>query len=366
MASILKKFNSLGGFSVGDQNPIDVVDANANVSANNLSVSGDASITGNLSVLGTVSYIETSTTYISDPLTETGGGPHGNALVVNDNMDRGSVLHYYDTKPVDAFIGWDNSNVEFALASNVTVANNIVSYNNFGNVRLGNLASTGSVKISGNIVIDGSVTAGSISGSVGNAIPLGLPTISADPSPGNLVTPGTVNTWNANTKVTDAIDDLNEAMENVRNNTYVKTPAFNASLTASGVGNPITLTISNTPITTYGTPNNWEISWGDGTANTVVTSLASAPTHTYVTNVGSPFAVSVTATNTSGSGTGSFAILTKTSYITIYTADPVMGFALYRAGTGGSALTGSTLYASEGETVYLENTTTNTSGATVT
>jgi hypothetical protein len=154
-------------------------------------------------------------------------------------------------------------------------------------------------------------------------------------------------------------------MENVRNNTYVKTPAFSASPTASGQGNPVTLTISNTPVTTYGTPNSWEISWGDGTANTVVTSLAIAPTHTYTTNVGSPFAVAVTATNTSGLGTGSTATLTKAGYITIYTADPVMTFGLYRASTGGSALAGNTLYVSEGETVYLENTTTNTSGATV-
>ena len=27
MASILKKFNSIGGFSVGDETPIDVIDA---------------------------------------------------------------------------------------------------------------------------------------------------------------------------------------------------------------------------------------------------------------------------------------------------------------------------------------------------
>ena len=366
MASILKKFNSIAGYSVGDENIIDVVDANANVSANNLSVSGNANITGNLTVLGTVSYIETSTTYITDPITETGGGPQGNVLITNDNKDRGSLLHYYTTKPVDAFIGWDNSNAEFAIASNVTATDNVVTFNDYGNVRVGNLSAGGSIVIAGNISITGSVSAGSISGSVGNAIPLGLPTTAADPAPGNLTTPGTVNTWDSTTKVTDAIDDLNEAMENVRNNTYVKAPAFSASPLAAGTGNPVTLTISNTPVATYGNPNSWEISWGDGTANTVVSSVTPAPTHTYNTNVGSPFAVAVTATNTSGSGTGSSAILTKTGYILIYTADPVMGFGLYRASTGGTALTGSTLYVSEGETVYLENTTTNTTGATVT
>lgn len=375
MATLLKKFNSLGGFSVGDEFPIDVVDANANVTANSLSVSGDANITGNLTVLGAVSYIQTTTTYVSDPLTETGGGPNGAPLTVNDNADRGSILHYYVNgsgggagSTVDAFIGWDNSNAEFALASNVAVdkSNNTVSYNNYGNVRVGNMTAQGSVVISGDITITGNVSAGSISGSVGNAIPLGLPTDAVDTSPGDLVTPGTISTWDENTKVTDAIDDLNEAMENVRNNTYVKTPAFTASPTASGIGNPVTITIPVTPVSTYGNPNRWEISWGDGTANTVVNSLASAPTHTYLTNVGSPFDISVKATNTNGLGTGSTAILTKSEYVLIYTADPVMSFGLYRASTGGSALTGSTLYVSEGETVYLENTTTNTTGSTAT
>jgi hypothetical protein len=368
MASIITKFNSIAGYSVGDENVIDVVDANANVAANNLSVSGDANITGNLTVLGTVSYIETATTYITDPLTEIGGGPNGDALSTNDNKDRGTLLHYYTgSSAVDAFIGWDNSNAEFALAANVTATDNVVTYNDYGNIRLGNLSTNGDITVAGNITITGSILSSTGAGAVvGNAIPLGYPTIAADPSPGNLTTPGTVNTWDSTTKVTDAIDDLNEAMENVRNNTYVKTPAFSASPTAAGIGNPVTLTISNTPTTTYGNPNSWEISWGDGTSNTVVSSVSPAPTHTYATNVGSPFTLAVTATNTNGSGTGSSAILTKTSYVLIYTADPVMGFSLYRASTGGTALTGSTLYVSEGETVYLENTTTNTSGATVT
>jgi len=369
--SIIRKFNSAAGFSVGDDIPIDVIDANANVIANNLSVTGDASVTGNLNVLGTVTYINTSTTYISDPLTETGGGANGAPLTSDDTKDRGSILHYYTGsgptgKTVDAFMGWDNSNGEFTFASNVTVNNNVVTFNEYGNSRMGNVTSTGNLTVTGNVSIDGTLSAGSIAGQSGNLIPLGYPTIAADPDPGNLSIPGTINTWDANTKITDAIDDLNEAMENVRNNTFVKPPAFSASPTASGVGNPVTLTISNTPVATYGTPNNWEISWGDGTANTVVTSLATAPTHTYVTNVGSPFDVIVKATNTSGLGTGSSATLTKTGYILIYTADPVMGFNLYRASTGGSALTGNTLYASEGETVYLENTTTNTTGANVT
>lgn len=106
---------------------------------NNLSVAGDANITGNLTVLGTVSYIESTTTYVTDPLYEIGGGSQGAALLTDDNKDRGTILHYFDTTPIDAFIGWDNSNAEFALASDVSVTDNIVTYNNFGNIRVGNI-----------------------------------------------------------------------------------------------------------------------------------------------------------------------------------------------------------------------------------
>jgi hypothetical protein len=74
----------------------------------------------------------------------------------------------------------------------------------------------------------------------------------------------------------------------------------------------------------------------------------------------------VLAYNNGGLGTGNSASTTRSNYIVIYTADPIMGFSLYRGASGGTALTGSTLYVSEGETFYLENTTTNTSMGTVT
>ena len=201
---------------------------------------------------------------------------------------------------------------------------------------------------------------------VGNVITLGSPTVAVDTAPGNLTTPGVVSTWTTDTKVTDAIDDLNEVMENVRNLTYVKTPAFTANVTAAGQGTYIGLTIPTTPTATYGTPNQWDINWGDGNYSNNVSSLSPIPSHQYNTNVGSPYAVTVRAYNTTGVGTGSEGSLTKSAYIIIYTANPVVSFGLYRASTGGTALTGITLYVSEGETFYLENTTTNTSSATVT
>lgn len=330
-------------------------DPAGNISANNIAVSGDALVEGNLDVRGTVTYIQTTVTYVTDPITESGGGENGDPLTVNDGMDRGSLLHYYaGGDPIDAFIGWDNSNGEFALGSNVSVTNNVVTFNEYGTLRVGNIVVQQDANIDGNIVINGSISVtGGISGSVGNVIPLG------GPEDTNLVSPGSITSWTTETKVTDAIDDLNEALENVRNNTYVKSVSFTGTPTAGGAGTTVTLAI-----TSVGNPNRYDIDWGDGSQTTGT--LSTAPTHTYATNSGSPFDLTVRAYNNGGSGKGSEASFTRADYIVIYTANPVVSFGLYRGSTGGTALTGSTLYVSEGETFYLENTTTNTSGATVT
>jgi hypothetical protein len=96
----------------------------------------DATITGNLTVNGSLAYVNVTNSYLKDPLIELGGNSNGGALTADDNKDRGTILHYYESgSAVDAFIGWDNSNNEFALASNVTVTDNVVTINQLGNVR---------------------------------------------------------------------------------------------------------------------------------------------------------------------------------------------------------------------------------------
>jgi len=186
-----------------------------------------------------------------------------------------------------------------------------------------------------------------VASSTGLDLTLGTPTDSS------LYPPGAITDWEGTTKITDAIDDLNECLENIRNDTFVKEVDFTADQTVGGAGLTVTLTI-----TTVGNPNQYEIDWGDGNTDTTTDST---PTHTYTTNTGSPFTVTVTARNTDGAGTGSEVDKTRIGYIIIYTADPVVTFAVYAAPTGGSPIS----YWDDGATVYFENTTTNTSGATV-
>jgi len=167
-------------------------------------------------------------------------------------------------------------------------------------------------------------------------------------------TDGAVQTITNTTSVSQAIDDLNEAMENVRNNTFVKSVDFTVDNSVGGAPLVSTLTI-----TTVGNADRYTIDWGDGDTTTATSD--STPTHTYTDNTNSPFDVTVTAFNSSGSGTGSSADKEKVDFITLYTGDPEADFEFYAANTGGAAIN----YIDDGATVYFDNNTTNTSGADV-
>ena len=100
-----------------------------------LTLTGSAVISGNLTVSGATQYTNVVNLYVKDTLIEQGGGANGATLSSNDSKDRGTLLHYYTTETVDAFMGWDNSNAEFAFGSNVSVSEDIVTFNTYGNVR---------------------------------------------------------------------------------------------------------------------------------------------------------------------------------------------------------------------------------------
>ena len=174
------------------------------------------------------------------------------------------------------------------------------------------------------------------------------------PDDSSLYPTGAINDWTFSTNVSTAIDDLNELAQNVINNTAVINVDFTADTTSGAQGTTVTLTI-----TAQGNPNRYTINWGDGTTDTAVTD--STPSHTYNDNTGSPFSVTVTAFNNSGVGRGSSVSKTRTDYISIFGPTPVVSFAAYANSAGGSPITSW----DDGATIYFENTTTNTSGATV-
>jgi len=116
-------------------------------------------------------------------------------------------------------------------------------------------------------------------GSAGGGANTGMELILGTPSDGSLTTDGAYQSFTTATKTTDAIDILNEVIENVRNSTFVKSVSFVADQTSGGAGLTVQLTI-----TAVGSANQYVINWGDGTGNT--TTSSTTPSHTYSTNSG--------------------------------------------------------------------------------
>jgi len=367
----------------------------------NLSVTGNASLTGNIagdkifngdtsieiqtpsgnanvSINGTSNvavFTETGVDVAS--LTSTGnitatGNIEGTYLLGNGAFISGLPASYGNSD-VANYLPTYTGNLA-SLTGDVTTtanvgANNVNATNLSGTLTTAAQTNITSVGTLDSLTVTGNVDAGNVSGTIGrfetvigniqgnittsaNVIAIGTPT---DGDLGN----GSVTDWTAGTYVTDALDDLNEAMENIRNDTYVKSTTFTGSPTNGGEGTTVTLTI-----TSVGNPNRYDITWGDG--NYSNNTSDSTPSHTYTDNSGSPYTVTVRAFNNGGTGTGSEASFSRSDYIIIYTADPVVSFNLYRASSGGSALSGNDLYVDEGDAIWLENFTTNTSMADVT
>jgi len=176
-----------------------------------------------------------------------------------------------------------------------------------------------------------------------------------DGAASNAIRQSAVTGFTSSTTVTEAIDQLNEAMLNVQNDTYVRDVAFTVDNATGGA--PMTSTLT---ITSNGSPNRYTINWGDGSSTTATSD--STPSHTYTSNVGSPFDVTVTAFNNLGAGAGSTASLTKEDFITLYTADPVVSFEMFAGSSGGTAVT----FVDDGVALYLDNNTTNIGSATAT
>jgi hypothetical protein len=358
----------------------------------NLQVSGDTTIDGNLTVAGTTTYIETTNTKISDPiLLLNNGNSGGSDIDAGIMVERGSAgnnaVFYWNEgdnvfKAVTSISGADAVAVTDTALANVRVAEpsdstdaatkNYVdsqiassqgTINFVGDDSVGASVKTGetlqirggdnvTVNVEDDSTVGQAIVTINTSASVitdGTQIQLGTPTDSSTFPVGAISTLTTTHT------ITDSIDDLNEALENVRNNTFVKSVDFTADNTVGGAGLVVTLTI-----TAVGNANRYDITWGDG--NTTIGTTDSTPTHTYNTNVGSPFDVTVRAYNNAGEGTGSEATETKSNFITIFTANPVVQYEFYAASSGGSAITKCDL----GSTIYLKNTTTNTTGVTAT
>jgi hypothetical protein len=208
-----------GGNFYGGYTELTSLSVSGNITGGNLSTSGklnagDAIITGNLTVNGTTVYADVTTVRVKDPIIEQGGNVTGAALTTDDGKDRGTILHYFTSTPVDAFMGWDNSNAEFGLGSNVTVTNEVVTFTSYGNLRID--------RIIGNGALLTSLNGANVTGQVANALVAGTVYTAAQP---NITSTGTL------TSLTVGSGGLN-----VQSTTDSTSTTTGAIKTAGGIG----------------------------------------------------------------------------------------------------------------------------------
>ena len=121
-----------------------------------LSVAGNATVQGNLTVSGNTVYVNITELNVQDPIIGLGRGANNTPLSSDDGKDRGEQLWYYDTQEKSAFIGFDNSESKMLAAVNVSIINETVTVDNYGNFVVGNLESatvsaTGLISTTGNV-----------------------------------------------------------------------------------------------------------------------------------------------------------------------------------------------------------------------
>ena len=257
-----------------------------------LTVTGDSVLTGNLTVTGTTSYVNSTNTYIEDPIIEQGGGVNNATLTSDDGKDRGSVLDYFSTTAKKAFMGWDNSNAEFALGSVVTVASEVVTFSTFGNLRVGYIIGNGSALTS--------LTGANVTGTVSSATTAGTVTTAAQP---NITSVGTLTSL----LVTGNVTATNASLGNLVTANYFSGAG---NLLSNIVGGNVTGQVANAlvsgtvytnaqpNITSVGTLSTLVI--GNSTANVTITTGAGNGFVTATGNITAPYFIGNVVGNISG------------------------------------------------------------------
>lgn len=191
---------------------------------------------------------------------------------------------------------------------------------------------------------------------VANSIPLGVPDDDGIYSSGvGATAEGAVTSITSSTNVSEAFDRLNEAMLNVYNNTFVRDVSFTVSNTSGGAPLDTSLTIIST-----GNPNLYNIDWGDGTHSNNISD--STPNHSYTNTSGGSYNISVVAFNSSALGEGNNANISVNNAVVVYTPDPAATFTIHNALINGNTI----IEANTGDTIYVDNNTTNANGVTAT
>jgi hypothetical protein len=219
----------------------DLTAANANISGT--LHAGDTVVNGNLTVTGTTTSVNSTVTTLTDPIIELGGGANGASLTTDDAMDRGTLMHrHVGGAAIDSFMGWEANTSKFIFGSNVSVSNNVVTVNEYADIKAGNATFTGNINgenlnIGGVIIANGNITSNGYF--TGNLVGDVIGNIS-----GNIKVAGSNGSIQFATNVTTHVGTAMDASTIVIGKTYTINASGTTDFTAIGAS-------ANTPGTVF-------------------------------------------------------------------------------------------------------------------
>ena len=315
------------------------------VSTGTLTASGNVTIAGNLTVSGNVISVNVTNLNVVDPIIGLGRGANNTPLTSNDGKDRGQELWYYTTTEQAAFMGYDNSAGKLIAATNVSVSNDVVTVNNYGNLIVGGLEST-TISATGNANVGNlgatTVTATTLTGTISTAAQTNITSVgtltslavTGNVTSGNFV--GTLNGSGANVSSISA--------DNISSGTLAQARLANAAVTLGSTA----LTLGATVTTVAGLTSVTSTTFvGDltGAATTAGTVTTSAQPN--ITSVGTLTSLGVTGNITSGnlSGTLITGTLTTAAQPNISSLGTLTSLTASGNVTGGNLTTGAQVVA---------------------
>jgi len=234
----------------------------------NLVVGADATVYGNLRVFGTQTFVNSTQTYIVDPVIELGGAVGNTALSINDGFDRGLILHYNTTATANtaydnhSFIGMDNATQTLVYKINVypggteTYTPSFTNTGTFGLAKFGGLTLvggtqststyTGDLIVAGGIGVNGNVNVGGaltvngqnvLTGGGGSTGSGYVANIIAGTDTAVSTSSGAITIWNTSTlqSITSRGSSTNQIIT-ITNPTNAITPTSGALQVTGGVG----------------------------------------------------------------------------------------------------------------------------------
>ena len=146
-----------------DGSEISTVTTNSNLTVNpngtgwvildglNNQITGNLFIEQDLTVNGNTTYINITDLNVEDPILQLGRGANNAPLSSNDGKDRGTGLWYYTTGEKEAFLGYDNSLGKLIAATDVSIANEVVTVNTYGTFVAGNIEAATNLQVTGTL-----------------------------------------------------------------------------------------------------------------------------------------------------------------------------------------------------------------------